>query len=123
MIDVDSQRSYTLIDVCRDAQQINVHLAISNPCFEFWLCLHIAEASDVVTHATNCHTLEKRLRELLGSYNKARIESGRFRPHIEPAIQRARAFHINLEEQWPSSSGTHVYKLVERLIQSGIRAG
>lgn len=35
--------------------------------------------------------------------------------HVETAIQRARALDDNPTERWPSRTGTHVYRVVEKV--------
>ena len=116
MFDVDHHRAEQLSAVCLEAVQKGINLAVSNPCFELWLCLHVAGVTEIPTNAKECKVFEKRLREILGSYNKARIEPERFAPHIRAAIDRAKALDVVPDERWPGFPGTHVYRLVERLL-------
>jgi hypothetical protein len=43
VLDVDRWGNKKLSLVCREAKQKNYGLAISNPCFETWLCLHLQD--------------------------------------------------------------------------------
>lgn len=113
MIDVDHHRPEELNPICQEAEQKGIWLAISNPCFELWLYLHLADAD---ASDTNCHAVETRLRNALGGYNKANLDTNRFAPHVADAVERARNLHANPSERWPAFPGTHVYKLVERLV-------
>ena len=85
VVDVDRRRPAESSVFCQAAAQRTVYLAVSNPCFEFWLCLHFAEAADVLTQSADCQTVIKYLRVLLeGSYNKANIDCSLFAPHFRP---------------------------------------
>lgn len=114
MVDVDRIRPQFLSDVCREATQKGFRLAVSNPCFEFWLWLHFAdtEAADA-----DCKAVETRLRSHLGAYSKANLPLDLFTPEaMRDAVRRARALQRDPDERWPAFPGTHVYKVVERLL-------
>jgi RloB-like protein len=113
MIDIDHNRSREVSRICKTAKQKGFKLAISNPCFEVWLYLHF---SDVTNPICNCQEIENELRKILGSYNKSNLDLERYKDHIHLAIERAKALHLNPHERWPNSVGTHVYKVVERLV-------
>jgi len=105
----------------------NFYLALSNPCFEFWLLLHLRDTSDFSDHElseifTNRKVTSKKtyLKRLLGSiltdgYKESNSKPERFIPHIDDAIQRARKLD-NSSEDFPTILGSHVYKLAEKLI-------
>ena len=65
-----------------------------------------------------CGDFEDRLRQILGSYNKSKLDFSLYQPHIENAIERARNLDTNSIEYWPSKLGSHVYKLVEILLKT-----
>lgn len=114
MIDVDYHRAEFLSAVCQEAMQKNFQLAVSNPCFELWLWLHVADAN--LDH-TKCKDLKQHLKDELGGYNWANLDLSHYtQERIEQAVQRARALHIMQDERWPPFPGTHVYKVVERLM-------
>jgi hypothetical protein len=106
----------------------NFYLALSNPCFEFWLLLHIKDISDYSDQVlndifenkyvtSNKTYLEKLLGEILDhGYNKSKPRPQRFFPYITDAIERARKLDI-LGEEYPTQLGSHVYKLVEKLLK------
>jgi RloB-like protein len=108
--DVDRWPKENLSAVCREAKQKNYGLAISNPCFEVWLCLHLMDLSpDDLT----CKDFEKRLKTILGKYNKSSLDISVFQEKIGEAIDRAKNLHPDSQEYWPTTIGSHVYKLVE----------
>jgi hypothetical protein len=116
LLDVDRWVKPTqLIAVCPEARQKGYYLAISNPCFETWLSLHF---EDLHPEAKTCRDFESRLRNILGSYNKCNLDISLYQPKIQDAIDRARNLDSNPNEYWPSALGSHVYKLVESILQS-----
>jgi hypothetical protein len=115
LLDVDRWVTPTqLIDVCPKAKQKGYQLAISNPCFEVWLHLHLA---DLNPKDKTCKHFEARLREILGSYNKCNLDIALYKPKIQDAIDRARNLDLKPTEYWPSTFGSHVYKLVESILK------
>ena len=116
LLDVDRWVTPTqLIAVCPEARQKGYQLAISNPCFEIWLSLHF---SDLNLDDKTCSDFEARLRKILGSYNKCNLDLAVYKPRIQDAIDRARSLDPNPNAYWTSTLGSHVYKLVESILQS-----
>lgn len=113
MIDTDRWGAAALSEVCQGALQKSFQLAVSNRCFELWLYLHF---NDVAGSTYTCRELEKLLRQHLGSYNKSNLNTEVFKPNIQNAIKRAKSLHTNRRERWSLSIGTHIYKVVEKLI-------
>jgi RloB-like protein len=68
------------------AKRHGIGLAVSNPCFELWLILHLQEQTGFLTTAES----ERRSRLLDGRTGK-RIDPARYMPHRRTAAQRARA--------------------------------
>lgn len=85
-------------------------LAISNPCFELWLLLHVADAPAV---AGRCDGVEAELRRKLGGYSKTNIPTARLMPGVDEAITRART--LDTAGRWPQRTGTGVFRLVEAI--------
>ena len=114
VIDVDRWKKQ-LVTVCPQAKQKGYQLAISNPCFEIWLCLHF---DDLLQQDRTCKDFEARLRNILGSYNKSNLDISAYAPNVKRAVERSRNLDLNLQESWTSQLGTRVYKLVESILQS-----
>jgi hypothetical protein len=53
---------------------------------------------------------------ICGTYNKSNINVDDYLPHVNVAIQRAEALTQNINERWPDYLGSHVYKLVRKLM-------
>jgi hypothetical protein len=114
VFDIDRQPVKTLKMVAKEARQKGYSLAVSNPCFELWLLLHFADADGTEIKGPS---FEKRLREVLGGYNKARLPAERFEvAGVEAAIERARGLVGDPAEAWPATPpATQVHRLVEEL--------
>lgn len=116
-----------LVIECKN--ETNFHLAMSNPCFEIWLVLHLknlsefseAEQALIFENAKigNKNHIDILVGQLQGGdrgYNK-RPNPNIYLPLTKTAIERAKSID-NLEEDYPKSIGTHLYKLVEKLIEN-----
>lgn len=119
VIDLDRWHNSLLSDISKQCIQKKYNLAVSNPCFEIWLILHVSDFNDCF--ASNFEELksndfEKELRRLLGSYNKAKPDFSEILPNIEVAINRAKALDIDPDCRLPKTFGSRVYKLVEKII-------
>jgi len=122
IIDIDRWHQRNLSNVATQCSQKGYHLAISNPCFEVWLLLHLKDLSgccleeiDRFTKNSN-RDLEKEIRKILGSYNKSNLDTSSFLPFIQNAIERARNLDQNPSERWLNSIGTRVYLLAQKII-------
>lgn len=129
VIDRDKWTLKELSSVASACQQKCHFLAVSNPCFELWLLLHIKSLDDYNVSgrdsiAKNRHISSKRtflegeLIKLLGSYNKDNPDTSKFLPFIDLAISRARDLDTKPTDRWPNSLGTRVYLLVESIKSS-----
>jgi hypothetical protein len=104
----------------------NFFLAMSNPCFELWLILHLKdvnEFSDTEKQkllenpkiSSKKNQIDKVLGDIQGrSYNK-RPNPNIFLPKTQLAIDRAKKLD-DKKEDYPSGLGSHIYKLVEKLL-------
>jgi hypothetical protein len=109
------------IRAMNDARQCGISIAFSNPCFEFWLLLHhLAEPPQGDAHST-CEHSAQALRDLLGSYNKTKINAAIYKlGMIRLALSHAETLDIG-GGYWPSQNGSHVYKLIKELLPSMLR--
>jgi hypothetical protein len=106
----------------------NFYFALSNPCFEFWLLLHLKDISEFTEEELNLIFENRKvgskktyLKKLLSNilpdgYNEANLQPERFLQHIEVAINRAKAINIEAED-YPKALGTDIYKLIEKVIR------
>lgn len=120
-IDRDHWKPAMLQEIHREAAQLGVQVAMSVPCFEAWLLLHLSD-EDPGERAEDC---EHRLRELLGAYNKSRIPRDRWTTEaVGLARERAQRRDLRPEDRWPSTSGSRLYRLLDALEEAGaLRSG
>lgn len=122
VIDVDRWTEYNLSDVAGKCRDKGFWIAVSNPCFELWLLLHLDEFDLYGYEQKNRlfqntqRYIEGELRRILGSYNRSNLDTSKFLSHVENAVTRARILDVDHNSRWPNSLGTRVYLLVEKII-------
>lgn len=105
----------------------NFYLAMSNPCFEIWLIMHLKDITEyneeeVSKLLENKSVSRKKnhidvvLGELQGiAYNK-NPNPEIFLPLTKKAIERAKKLN-NANEPYPKNLGSHIHKLIEKLLK------
>jgi hypothetical protein len=114
VIDRDAWTETDLNAVCRDAREQGLHVALSNPCFELWLYLHLRDN----TAFADRHDCQRRLAAVLTKYSpekKGDYDAEPLKEHIARAIARAAVLDIHPHTPWPTNQCTRVYKLVQSL--------
>ena len=92
-------------------------MALSNPRFEYWLLLHFEDGNDLST-AEEC---QKRLNDHIRLVKKKNVPAGSFQcEQVEAAIKRASKKRFGKSSQSLQSTGTTVYRLVEKLLDGKI---
>lgn len=105
-----------------------MHMALSNPCFELWLLLHLVDVSSLTpeeqllwmenrrkSKSSNPY-LKVLLRQKMGSYHESAYDVLTLIEHVEVAIERARLLDKNPADRWPQTLGTRVYLLAESVM-------
>jgi hypothetical protein len=95
------------------ARRTRVKLAISNPCFEYWLLLHF-EACDAPLTCYN--DVVKRLRKRVPEYNKSALRFTDYAGGVEDAVERARKPGHELGTEHQRNPATGVWALVESML-------
>ena len=110
------------------SQEVAMHMALSNPCFELWLLLHLEDAASLTPEEyvrwmenrrrsrNSDPYLKTRLRQIIGSYHESSYDALTLISHVEEAIDRARALDKNPNDRWPQTLGTRVYLLAESVM-------
>jgi hypothetical protein len=114
VFDVDEHAR--LIAGQRLAAAEDIHIAVSNPCFELWLLLHFVEQTGHLDPKRAAALLQKHLR----TYEK-HVRFGEFAPGYQLAVHRAESLdvqHARVGTQGGNPS-TGVYRLTERIRQYG----
>jgi len=114
-----------IVSLCKSED--NFFLALSNPCFEFWLLLHIQdieglsnEEKDKILKNEKISSHKNYIDVILGGYlekgyNKFHPKIHRFIPNIKQAIEGGKKLN-NDKEDYPVNIGSHVYKIIEKII-------
>lgn len=109
-------------------QDVSMHMALSNPCFELWLLLHLVDVASLTPEEqrlwmeNRCKSkssnpyLKVLLRQKMGSYHESAYDVLTLIQHVEVAIERARLLDKNPADRWPQTLGTRVYLLAESVM-------
>ena len=107
-----------------------MHMALSNPCFELWLLLHLVDIASLTSEeqelwAKNSRGrknadpyLKLQLRKEMGAYHESTYDAKILIEHVAVAIERARILDKRTMDRWPQTLGTRVYKLAESIINN-----
>ncbi|MDD3813564.1 MAG: RloB family protein [Desulfocapsaceae bacterium] len=118
VLDRDTWQEEELDMVWQGCQKNNFNLAVSNPCFEYWLLLHFEKGSGI----SSTHTCLEKLAHHLPHFAKGHVEIEKLRPNIRTAIAYAVQKDVPPCMDWPRTKGSTVYKLVQELTSmEGIR--
>lgn len=111
------------------AKDAAMNMALSNPCFELWLLLHLEDATSLTSEeykmwlenrrkSKNADPyLKVRLRQKLGSYHESSYDAPALVVNVETAIERARRLDKGPDDRWPQTLGTRVYLLAESVVR------
>ena len=89
----------------------NYGFALSNPKFEYWILLHFEDGTGVST-SREC---TDQLKKYLPDYDKE-IPISKLKNCVQLAIGRAKKKDSPPCDTWPQTTGTTVYRLVEKIM-------
>ena len=129
VVDRDRWTEAMLSHVATECAQDNfMHVALSNPCIELWLLLHLVDATLLTPEEQQLWMenrrksknadpyLKVRLRQEMGSYHESSYDAKMLIEHVEVAITRAKSMDKNPADRWPQTLGTRVYLLAESVM-------
>ncbi len=128
LLDVDHhdkgrhQRGF--IAAIRKAKQKGIKIALSKPCFEFWLLLHHIDIAGA-TPLENAQKTEALLRKSLGEYNKTKLKSEHY-PYslvIEACRKAKKLDNAVPGGDIPTGNTSRVYLLWEAIIANSLPSG
>lgn len=113
---VEGQHVGAYIEALQRARRAGVKLALSRPCFEYWLLLHHREAEEV-DHLSNARQVAEQLREALGEYNKSNLKREHYPvDKLVTAARRAQARDAKVGGGMiPDANTTRVYQLLKSI--------
>jgi hypothetical protein len=124
---IDEGHRKNLIQAITDARLRGFSMAISNPCFDFWLLLHHEGPNQHWTF-TRGKEVGARIREIMGEFNKTNLKAAHYPlDKVRSAIARAKLLESTLPEgaaadYWPQRLGSRVYRLMDELAAVGFLA-
>lgn len=101
--DVDE---FDVSEAIENAVTAGVGLALSKPCFEVWLIFHKSDRCPGLNGASQAHD---RLRKLVPSWRKERVDFADFRDGISVAVERAK----KRGEPPDANPSTAVWRVIE----------
>ena len=127
VIDMDRWGDRLLSQVLTLCNQKSYHLAVSNPCFELGMLLHLKSLEGISDDekerlqenrriSSSRRYIESQIINILGSYNRSNPDCSNFLPYVQDAITRAEHLDKNPEHDWPNELGARVYLLVRKIV-------
>ena len=114
VIDRDRWPEKQLAAVAKECETKSYNLILSNPCFEFWLFLHLFEY-DTALNLNSCDNYKKFLSDKIEDYSYTNYDPEPFINQVEIACSRAEDLD-DPSERWPNSSGSRIYLLVREIL-------
>lgn len=114
VVDKDNWKTVHLEQLCRwSKSHPSRGFAVSNPQFEYWLILHFEDGHGI-SNKVECLD---RLNRYLPNYDKSNIPVNKFNvSRVKAAIRRAKLKDNPPCDKWPETTGTTVYRLIERIL-------
>ena len=114
-----------MIECIKHCKQNNYSCYIVNPCFEFWLLLHLSDVKkeyadklkDISENkkVSDSHTFVSKEVSLKAHHGKSGINFKKnYLPNIDLAIERAKAFSSD-EQELIDNIGCNIWKLIEAM--------
>lgn len=110
--DEENRSTQVLDEVCADAARHGFKVAVSNPCFELWLWLHLRDNRGFIDR----HQLKRELKKAFPDFDANSYDAAAFINTAAEAVDRARQLDQNPQHAWPRNQSTRVYLLVEKIL-------
>lgn len=136
VIDRDRWTEAMLSHVAAECAQDNyIHMALSNPCIELWLLLHLVDVALLSPEEQDLWMenrrrsknadpyLKVRLRHEIGSYHESAYDAQLLIQYVDKAIEQAKKLDKNPADRWPQTLGTRVYLLAESVMNRNLQFG
>lgn len=127
--DVHSHKDVLLEEIYKKCQERGFRFCLTNPCFEFWLLLHLCDVANKATERqkrylrrnkklSNNHTYASYVVSKIAHHGKA-ISQGKFNnvyfPNMKIACERAKSFATTFKDV-VSSVGTTLPDFIEEIM-------
>lgn len=112
VLDVDRWGDEKLSRLCQIASSKGWHTAISNPCFEVWLCYHLVPTLD----KSKMHLSSAEMKQFLNKLSEPEgYNNKRFAVKAFEAADNARKADAHPDYRIPEYGETQVYRLVDAM--------
>ena len=124
VIDYDRWGEKALSDAAKKIEQKGYLLAVSRPCFEAWLLLHLLSDNDLdisfldELDKSGCKAIIGEIQKLKGYYTKELKDAEEYLALSEVAIHNAKKLDTKENCRWPQSFGSKVYLLLLSILKS-----
>lgn len=118
VIDRDRWQPRNLANVARECERKQYSIAVSNPCFELWLLVHLDDIPNKPASRKRDLFVNKRglLKRLVAAQHRPNTPFiDHYFDFASTAIARSQALDVAPGDRWPNQLDTRVYRLVERL--------
>ena len=116
--DIQTHSEDNMIDFIEHCKNKGYKCYIANPCFEFWLLMHLADIKQN-PKVSDQHTFVSKAVSERGHHGKSGIKfATQYMPKINQAIDQAKKYASN-EDQLISNIGCNLWKLMEELKKYG----
>ena len=122
VIDYDRWGERKLSQESARAVQKNYFMAVSRPCFEFWLLLHFIDPDELTDELVadlekrGCKAAKSMLKKLLTTKPPGVRKVELYMPKTPYAIELAKKLDTDPEYRWPNSVVSRVYRLMESVL-------
>jgi hypothetical protein len=118
---VEPSHRGNFLEVIQEAKAEGIRVALSRPCFEFWLLLHHADETEVAGLA-NCDAIQSVMRAKVGSYNKTKLVREHYMDGLATeAVRRAERLDVQVAGgDVPEAPTTRVYQLIRAILSKGL---
>ena len=115
---IQPNHAATFLQAINDARQKGIEVALSNPCFDFWLLLHHLEKGADLSKITDAKSVGVELRKTLGAFDKTKLNPDHFPLSVVAnACRVAHAIDVGVGGgDRPVAPTSRVYKLWESII-------
>ena len=111
VLDVDNWPESQLSMLCQEAMSRSWKVAISNPCFEVWLCYHVVSQID-----DDGRTLKSaEVKRYLSTITKDRYKDSDYAPLVFKAAEIARVIDKHRDYRIPEYKETQLYRLIDAM--------
>ena len=110
VMDVDQWKPADLIQLAMDCKGAGWGFALSNPCFEVWLLMHVISVSDI--NAQSCREMKQKLDNIVKGGYKVEI----FLPRVDYALEQAQRLADDLQRPIPETKISRVHLPVKQIM-------